>query len=103
MEGATGHVMRIHIESNFFVPGLENEESLVFDCPTMTLRNFLTELSKKAPTPIEYVRPASETLDPDDWQIDINGIPCQDYIDGLEALLNDGDTITIRVLALGGG
>ena len=72
------------------------------DRSKITLREFLEELSKMAP-PIEYVRPGAKTLNPDDWEIDINDIPYQQCSDGLETLLKDGDTVTIKILAFGGG
>jgi len=95
--------MRIHVRSNFFVPGLENRDSVDFERPQMTIREFLEELSKMSPTPIEYVRPGDETLDPDDWEVDLNGIPYQHCNEGLRTLLKDGDTVTIKIMALGGG
>jgi hypothetical protein len=42
-------------------------------------------------------------LDPDDWEVDINGVPYQHHANGLKTLLKDGDTVTIRVMAFGGG
>ena len=95
--------MRIHIQSNFFVPGLKKAEWVDFDRTSMTLREFLEELSAKAPTPIEYVRPGAEALDPDDWEVDINGVPYQNGSDGLETPLKHEDTVTIRLMAFGGG
>ena len=95
--------MRIHIKSNFFVPGLENEESVDFDRTEMTLRKFLDELSRMSPDRVEYVEPGAKALDPDDWEVDINGTPYQNYPGGLESPIKDGDTVTIRILAQGGG
>ena len=56
-----------------------------------------------APTRIEYVRPGAKVLDPIDWEAEINEVPYQNCEDGLETLLGDGDTVTMRILALGGG
>jgi len=95
--------MRIYVKSNFFVPGLKNKDSLDFDRSTLTLGQFLGELSRVSPTPIEYVRPGAKALDPDDWEVDINDIPYQKCGEGLETLLKDGDTVTIKILAFGGG
>ena len=95
--------VKIYIKSNFFVPGLEHEESIDLDRSRMTLREFLEELSMRAPKPIEYVRPGAEVLDPDDWEVDINDIPYQNCHDGLETYLNNGDAVTIRIMAFGGG
>lgn len=95
--------MKIMIKSNFLVPGLEDEEGLELSGSQITLREFFEELSRKSPDPLEYVEPGADSLDPDDWEVEINDIPYQDFEEGLERLLNDGDTVTIRVLAQGGG
>ena len=91
------------IKSNFVVPGLEEEESLEVQDSRVTLREFLEHLSKLSPDPLNYVAPGADRLDPDDWEVEINDIPYQDFEDGLEKSLRDGDTVTIRVLAQGGG
>jgi hypothetical protein len=95
--------MKILIKSNFVVPGLEDEESLELNVSNLTLREFLENLSRLSPDPLEYVAPGADRLDPDDWEVDINDIPYQDFEEGLEKSLNDEDTVTIRVLAQGGG
>ena len=95
--------MRIYVKSNFVVPGLVSGEFLDLDQSRLTLREFLQELSERAPTRVEYVRPGANALDPDEWEVDINGIPYQRCSNGLETLLKDKDTVTIRILALGGG
>jgi hypothetical protein len=95
--------MRIHIKSNFVVPGLEEKNSVDVERPRMTLLEFLEELSKMSPTAIEYVRPGADVLDPDDWEVDINGVPYQHCSQGLKAPLKDGDTVTLKILAMGGG
>jgi molybdopterin converting factor small subunit len=95
--------MRIYIKSNFVVPGLVRGEFLDLDQSQLTLREFLQELSERAPTRVEYVRPGANALDPDEWEVDINGIPYHRCSNSLETPLKDGDTVTIRILALGGG
>ena len=95
--------MRIHIESNFHIPGIKKEESLDFDRERMSLRQFLEELSTMAPASIEYVRPGAILLDKDDWEVDINGIPYQDQEGALDHLLKDGDTVTVKIMTLCGG
>ncbi len=94
--------MKIYIKSNFVVPGIENQECVDL-VSEMTLRQFLQELSMMSPSRIEYVRPNAETLDPDDWEVNVNNSPYQDCKDGLETLLKNGDTVTIRIKAFGGG
>ena len=95
--------MKIMIKSNFVIPGLEDEESLELNVSTLTLREFLENLSRLSPDPLNYVAPGADRLDPDDWEVEINDVPYQDFEEGLEKSLNDGDTVTIRVLAQGGG
>jgi hypothetical protein len=95
--------VRIYIKSNFVVPGLEDRESVDIDRSSMTLRQFLEELSTMASTPIEYVRAGAKKLNPDDWEIDINDVPCDEYREGLETLLKDGDTVTLKIVVFGGG
>ena len=80
-----------------------HEESVSFDCPSITLKAFLSELSHRAFTPVNYVQPGTHFLDPNDWQISINSVPCRDCRDGLDSKLKDGDTVTINILVLGGG
>lgn len=95
--------MRIYVNSNFVVPGLVRGEFLDLDQSRLTLREFLQELSERAPTRVEYVRPGANALDPDEWEVDVNGISYQRCSNGLETILKDQDTVTIRILALGGG
>jgi len=96
--------VRINIKSNFVVPGLEDREYIDVDRPEVTLRQLLEELQRMAgPSPIEYVRPGARALDPDDWEVDINGLPYQKCDHELESFLKDGDTVVIRIMALGGG
>jgi hypothetical protein len=95
--------MKIHISSNFFVPGLDQAESVIIPAARITLCGFLEELARMSPTPIEYVRPGAETLDPDDWEVAINDIPYQNCPEGLQAALKDGDHVTIQIMAYGGG
>ena len=95
--------MRIHIKSNFFIPGLENEESVDLNGTDMTLREFLDELSVMSSGGVEYIKPGAEVLDPDDWEVHINDVPYQNLEGGLEKILEDGDTVTIRIMAYSGG
>ena len=95
--------MKIYVKSNFVVPGLVNGEFLDLDQSQLTMGEFLKELSRRAPTRVEYVRPGTQTIDPDEWEIRINDIPYQQWSDGLETSLEDGDTVTIIIIPLGGG
>ena len=95
--------MKIFIKSNFVIPGLEPKEFMDFNYQRITLRELLEELAKLSPDPLVYVEPGADRLDPDDWEVDINDVPYQDFERGLEENLKDGDILTIRVLAQGGG
>jgi len=95
--------MKIHIKSNFFVPGLKEKDRVALALSTISLRQFLEELARMSPTSIEYVRPGATTLNPDDWEAEINNVPYQQYPEGLDTSLKDGDTVTIKILAFGGG
>ena len=95
--------MKIFIKANFVLPGLEDEERVELTRSEITLNAFLEDLSGRSPDHIEYVEPGADRLDPDDWEVDINGAPYQDCPEGLEKILKDGDTVTIRILAQGGG
>jgi hypothetical protein len=99
----SGVKMKIFIKSNFVVPGLEEKEWIEMDRPEITLREFLEALAERSPDPLIYVEPGADRLDPDDWEIDINDVPYQDFDEGLENSLRDRDVLTIRVLAQGGG
>jgi len=95
--------MRVNIKSNFLIPGLENEEGVDLDRSEISLREFLEELSGRAPARVEYVRPGAAMLDPTEWDVEVNGAPYHHSSEGLETLLRDGDTVTIRIMVLGGG
>ncbi len=95
--------MKILIKSNFVIPGLGQKDGIDMEPLEMTLREFLEELAKLSPDPLVYVEPGADRLDPDDWEVDINDVPYQDFHEGLEKMIKDGDVITIRVLAQGGG
>ena len=96
--------MKIHIKSNFVVPGLEDREHIELDRVDVTLRELLEELQRvAAPSPIEYVKPGARALDPDDWEVEINDLPYQKCASELETALKEGDTVTIKIMALGGG
>ena len=95
--------MKVHVKSNFVVPGLDNGEYVDLDRSQLTLKEFLRELAERAPTRVEYVRPGAQAVDPDEWEIRINDIPYHQCSTGLGTYLKDGDTVTIIIIPLGGG
>ena len=95
--------MKIYVKSNFVVPGLDNGEFADLDQSRLTIREFLEELSERSPTRVEYVRPGSQTINPDEWEIRINNAPFPQWSGGLDTPLKDGDTVTIIIIPLGVG
>ncbi len=95
--------MKIYVKSNFIVPGLVNGEFIDLDRSQLTIEAFLKELAERSPTRVEYVQSQTQTIDPDEWEIRINDIPYPQWSAGLETPLNDGDTVTIIIIPLGGG
>ena len=95
--------MKIYVKSNFVVPGLDSGDWVDFDQKQLTIGEFLKELAERAPTRVEYVRPGTQTINPDEWEIRINDIPYTQWKEGLETPLKDGDTVTIIIIPLGGG
>jgi molybdopterin converting factor small subunit len=95
--------MKIHVKSNFVVPGLDNGEFVDLDQSQLTIRKFLEDLSERSPTRVEYIRSGTQSINPDEWEIRINDTPYQQWSDGLDTPLKDGDTVTIIIIPLGGG
>lgn len=95
--------MKIFIKSNFVIPGLKEKDCVDIERAEISLKEFLETLSVMSPIRIEFIRPEAKTLNPNDWEVEINGIPYQNFDQGLETSLRNGDVITIRILVFGGG
>lgn len=95
--------MKVYIDSNFYIHGMEQDESLDIQGDRLPLRNLLEHLSALSAEGVEYIRPGAQVVDREDWEVDINGIPYEECEDTLECELRDGDTVTIRRLAFFGG
>ena len=95
--------MKIFVESNFIIPGLENEDRLNFDESELTLKRFFERLSEISSNRLEFIETDSLDINPEDWEIEINGMPYQNYEKGLAHLLKDGDRVGIKILPIGGG
>lgn len=93
--------MIIHIKSNFVIPGLEERENIEFNRSEIRLREFLEEISRMAPVRIEFIR--NGMIDSEEWEIEINDKPYYTFDGGLDTILKDNDTVTIKVMAIGGG
>jgi hypothetical protein len=95
--------MKIFIKSNFLVPGFEQRDWIEMETSEITLRDFLEKLAQLSPDPIVYVEPGADRPDPNDWEVEINDVPYHDFEMGLEEKIKDGDTLTKRILPMGGG
>jgi len=95
--------MKIFIKSNFILPGLEKAESVDFDEAEMTMREFFEKLSNMTNDRIEFIETDWLQINPEDWEIEINGMAYHQYEKGLEHILKDGDTVGIKIMPIGGG
>ena len=94
--------MRIYLESNFLLLGSETIESIDFERSEVTLKGLLEDLSSRSVDSLEFLRSDGKDLSLD-WDIEVNGRSFGLYDGGLEAILKDGDTVTIKLALLGGG
>jgi hypothetical protein len=94
--------MRIYLESNFLLLGSETIESIDFEHPEVSLKELLAALSRRSADSLEFLRSDGTNLSLD-WDIEVNGRSFGLCDGGLEALLKDGDTVTIKLALLGGG
>jgi hypothetical protein len=94
--------MRIYLESNFLLLGSETIESIDFELPEVSLKELLAALSRRSADSLEFLRNDGTDLSLD-WDIEVNGRSFGLCDGGLEAILNDGDTVTIKLALLGGG
>jgi hypothetical protein len=95
--------MKIMIKSNFVLPGLEKTDSLDFDQSEMTLRAFLEKLSRMTTSRLEIIERDTLQVNPEDWEIEINGRIYQVFNKALDHTLHDGDTVDITIMPICGG
>jgi hypothetical protein len=94
--------MRIYLESNFQLLGSETIESIDFDRTAVKLKEHLAAISRRSANSVEFLRSDGTDLSLD-WGIEVNGRSFGLCDGGLESLLQDGDTVTIKRALLGGG
>jgi len=95
--------MRIRIDSNFILPGLEGVNEIDLNHTHVTLWVVLEELSLRSSGRVKFIRPMTDLVDPMDFLIEINGFPNPGSREELETRLNVGDLVTIKLSPLGGG
>jgi PDZ domain-containing secreted protein len=95
--------MKIGIVSNFVIPGLEVQSEIDVYNQTVTLRTVLEHLLLKSSGRVHFIRPGKDIVDPDDFILEINGLPIEGLKEDLDIVLKEGDTVTIKLSPLGGG
>lgn len=95
--------MKIRVDSNFVIPGLEGENEVDLSDSTVTLRKVLEELSSRSSGRVRFIRPMTDAVDPMDFIIEINGLSNQGSRESLNVVLKEADIITIKLSPLGGG
>jgi hypothetical protein len=92
--------MRIHIKSNFNIPGLKGDSIEIRD--GSTLRQLLESVSQLSGEFV-FFEGGKDILDPDDWEVDVNGTPFDGLRIGTETRLKENDIVEIRLLMYSGG
>jgi hypothetical protein len=95
--------MEIKVTSNFALPGLEEGEKVFIDRPQCTLRQLLVELTARSEGRVHYINRSTDTVNPINFTIEINGFPNHGSKEDLEAVLNDGDIVAVTLSFIGGG
>ena len=95
--------VKIRIDSNFVLPGMEGIDEIDLNLPHIKLRKILEELTLRSSGRMKLIRPMTDSVDPMDFLIEVNGLPNPGSKEGLEMGLNEGDLVTIKLSPLGGG
>ena len=95
--------MKIRIDSNFVLPGMEDVNEIDLRLPHINLRKVLEELTLRSSGRVKLIRPMTDFVDPMDFLIEVNGLPNSGSKEALEMGLSEGDLITIKLSPLGGG
>jgi hypothetical protein len=97
-----GAYMKIHLESNFFLLGSEDAESMDFELPEVTLKELLETISQRSTNSPEFLNRDGTDLGLG-WDIEVNGRSFGLCEGGVKTILKDGDKVTIKLDLLGGG
>ena len=66
--------MKIRIDSNFVLPGMEDVNEIDLRLPHINLRKVLEELTLRSSGRVKFIRPMTDSVDPMDFLIEINAI-----------------------------
>ncbi len=94
--------MRIHLESNFFLLGVKDIESIDLECAELSVRELLESLSRLHLDSLKFLQPGGKALSPG-WDIEINGRKLALCHGGLDSALQDGDRVAVWLELLCGG
>ena len=95
-------IMRIYLDSNFFLLGAKDMESIDLECAEISARGLLESLSRHHLHSLKFLQPRGKALRPG-WDIEINGRKLALYDEGLNSVLKEGDRVAIRLELLSGG
>ena len=94
--------MRIHLESNFMLLGLEDIDSIDFDSHEITLKQLLETIGQRSTSSPRFLNRDGTDL-AIGWSIGLNGRPFGMCREGIHTILKDGDKVAIHIEMLGGG
>lgn len=86
--------MKINLESNFKLLGSHAIDSVDFDCIRMPVKNFLNILSDRSTKSPEYLNDDGTDL-AGLFQVQVNGQALAFCENGINTVLQDGDTVAI--------
>lgn len=86
--------MKINLESNFKLLGSHTIDSVDFDCARMPVRDFLKILSDRSTKAPEYLNDDGTDL-AGLFQVQVNGRSLVFCENGINTVLQDGDTVAI--------
>ena len=95
--------MRIKIDSNFVIPGVEGVKEIEMNDPTVTVRTVLKELSARSAGRVYFIHPTTGYVEDMDFKIQVNGLPNDGLKEVIDVPLNEGDLVSIKLLVIGGG
>ncbi len=93
------------METNFEMRGVFSPGEVALQTRNTTLRTLLEELSDRCQGRIKFIDPESRDVDPEEYEVLINGCVYQFLPNLLETELNEGDKVSITrwFEPLGGG
>jgi len=95
--------MKISIDGNFAIPGLEGKNEIEISSAEVTLKTVLEELSSKSLRQMNFINRWTGEIDYLSYHITVNEESPSAMEASLDWALKDGDRVTIRLIGLSGG